>query len=338
MRKLSVCLVFTLCLVAAACTAVPTPAVSPTPVSGAPAKSGTIRFSVQGSLSVKDVPWQMALDSLRAQGYTIQVTEFAKSDLLAVALEHGDVDIGQLASSIAWAAVAKGAEIRTVVGSNNATYYLPVKMEIQTCRDLDGKSLAFSTRQAAGYILFERYLKEECPGANPEIVLIPETRNRLAALQSGELDGAYLELADWLRLDSESPGKYHALIDYGKKYPNFQVTTFYLRPSWAEQHPEMVRDFVRALLTSQRQLASNPKQLEGQIIKLLGVDATEAQRTGEAYLAQGIWDANGGITPENIQYTLDTLVNAGAIPPGLKVEDVADFSYLNAVLDEIGRQ
>jgi hypothetical protein len=39
-----------------------------------------------------------------------------------------------------------------------------------------------------------------------------------------------------------------------------------------------------------------------------------------------------------LQDTIDFLVDTGAMEPGLKVEDVADLSYLNAVLDEIGRE
>lgn len=47
---------------------------------------------------------------------------------------------------------------------------------------------------------------------------------------------------------------------------------------------------------------------------------------------------NGGYTMESVQANIDFLVETAVLSPGLKPDDVADLSYLNAVLDEIGRQ
>jgi len=331
-------MILILSLVATACTAVPAPAPSPAPASSAAARSGTIHLGQRGPAGVKDLPWLLAIDALRAQGYTVQVTELAKGELLAQAMEQGDIDIANVTPSIAWAAVAKGAGLRTVVGNYDNVFYLAARKAIQTCRDLDGRSVAFSSRQAAGYILFEEYRKEHCPDANPQILLIGQSPNRVAALQSGELDAAYLELEDWLALARQRPEDFHVVLDYGKEYPDFLGSGFATRGAWAEQHPEMARDFAHALLLSQRELVSNPKRLQAEIMKLYELDATQAEELAKTYLAADIWDVNGALTPGYIQYTLDVMARAGALPSGLKVHDVADLSYLNAVLDEIGRK
>ena len=55
-------------------------------------------------------------------------------------------------------------------------------------------------------------------------------------------------------------------------------------------------------------------------------------------VGNGIWDLNGGLTAGNIQDTIDFLVAIEKLPEGLGVEDVADLSYLEAVLEEMGRQ
>jgi hypothetical protein len=55
-------------------------------------------------------------------------------------------------------------------------------------------------------------------------------------------------------------------------------------------------------------------------------------------LAREFWDLSGSYTLESVQATLDFLQEHGSLPPGLKAEDVADLSYYEAVLDEIGRQ
>jgi hypothetical protein len=56
----------------------------------------------------------------------------------------------------------------------------------------------------------------------------------------------------------------------------------------------------------------------------------------EAYRSQ--WDPNGGITQDGFQSTIDFFTNSGAIDPGLTVDKALDLSYLNAVLDDIGRR
>jgi ABC-type nitrate/sulfonate/bicarbonate transport system substrate-binding protein len=344
MRRLSVAVILILSLVVVACHKAPQPALSPLPAMsplatpGALARSGEIHLGQRGTAGVKDLPWLMAIDALRAQGYTVEVTELAKGELVAEAMAQGDIDIANVTPSIAWAAIAKGADIRTVAGNYDNAFYLAVKKEQQTCRDLDGRSLAFSSRQATGYILFEDYIKEHCPGVTPQILLISQSPSRVAALQAGEIDGAYLELEDWLALERQKPDDFHVLLDFGKEYPDFLGSGFCARGTWAEQHPEMVKDFARALITFQRELAANPERLQAEIMKLYEMDAAEARRLAEAYLAAGIWDLNGGLTGENIQYTIDAMAVDGALPAGLKADGVANLSYMNAVLDELGRK
>ena len=51
-----------------------------------------------------------------------------------------------------------------------------------------------------------------------------------------------------------------------------------------------------------------------------------------------MWSPNGGLTEQNVRYTLSMLIDGQLVPAGIKPEDVADLSYLNTVLDEIGRQ
>ena len=68
------------------------------------------------------------------------------------------------------------------------------------------------------------------------------------------------------------------------------------------------------------------------------MDPAAAKQVGDVYLKANVWDPNGSLTRENVQYTIDFLTGIKSLPAGLKADDVADLSYLNAVLDEIGRR
>ena len=316
----------------------PTPSANKNPTPDTPRKSGTIRFSIQGAANVTDVPWLMALDLLKEQGYTIEQVSLSSADLITAALIRGDIDVGSASTNFTWTAIAKGAGIRTIVGRANMTYILVARQNILTCRDLNDKTLAFSSRQAVGYIMYEKYLAQNCPGVVPKIILMSESKNRVAALIANEVDGAYLEVEDWVNLQRQSPGKFHVLIDFAKEFPEIQYSIYSMRQEWAQQHPEAVKDYIAALITSDRQVMSNPQALQDGIVKYLSLDPTRAQELGAAYIAAGTWDLNGGLNNNNLQKTLDFMVSSGSVPPNIPVEKVADLTYLNAVLDRIGRK
>ena len=58
----------------------------------------------------------------------------------------------------------------------------------------------------------------------------------------------------------------------------------------------------------------------------------------EAYTTGSFLPVNGGLTEEDLQYTIDFFTDAGVLEGDLTVEQAADLSYLEAVLEEIGRQ
>jgi ABC-type nitrate/sulfonate/bicarbonate transport system substrate-binding protein len=301
-------------------------------------KSGTIRFSLLDSTDVKDVPLLMALDALEEQGYTTEVVSFAKTSLIPPALIREDIDVASVSTTLGWAAIAQGADIATVAGRVNTSFFLVANMDVQSCSDLEGKILTFATRQSVGYVMFEEYLDQNCAATTPEILLISGSANRVAGLELGEVDGAYLELEHWLRLQEIAPGEFHVLIDFAKEFPEVRISTYSVRRKWAEENREQVEDFARALLVAHRSVIADPHLLRDAIVKYLSIDAARAQELAEAYLLEEIWDPNGQLSSEQVQATLDFLSAADMLPADLKVEDVADLSYFNAVLDEIGRQ
>ncbi|HZQ09881.1 MAG TPA: ABC transporter substrate-binding protein [Anaerolineae bacterium] len=342
MRRISFIPLVTICLALVACATplvtVPTTVPLPAPLPTTSAKSGTLRFALNGSPGVKDIPSLMALDALQAQGYTTQVITFAKSDQMTDALARGDVEIASPSANTAWTAIAKGADFRTIVGRSNMSFYLIVSPDIQSCQDLNGKTLSFANRQSVGYLIYDKYMKENCPGINPNIILVAESKNRVVSLDTHQVDGSYLDIDDWLPLNQKEPGKFHVLIDYQKAYPQIQYSTFSVYNPWAKQHPEIVKDFVRAVLTANRQVMDDPQTLINEIVKRLSLNEADAKELARAFLNLGLWDANGALTNDNLRYTMDFMVQNGAVPQGKSVQDVTDLSYLNAVLNEIGRQ
>ncbi len=306
---------------------------------GEPAhKSNTLRYFDLINVDVRNVPLLMALDELQTQGYIIEKTHLASGVLIADALARGDADIGMLNNQTMWIAIAKGAPVRTIAQYTSSTLVIAAKQNIASCRELNSRRLAMPATRGLSPMLFDWYLKQNCPGVAPEIVVIPESAGRAAALLSGEIDASAMPGEELLKVQRKAPGQFHEILSYAHAFPDIQIDGLHVRRQWAEQNPELVKDFLRALLSAHRRVGEHPQLLFDESVKRLALDPETAKTVGEAHLRMRIWDANGGMTSENLQHTLDFLINMAALAPGAQVKEFADLSYLNAVLEEIRRR
>jgi NitT/TauT family transport system substrate-binding protein len=182
------------------------------------------------------------------------------------------------------------------------------------------------------------YIAEQCPGTEPQIVLIQGSQNRAAALLAGEIDATPVELADAIQLAHEAPGQLHTLTNFRSDLPDLRTTGIHFNRDFAATHPEVVRDYLRALLTVHRQLNADHAVLAAEAARRLDLDPETLDAITEAYFEINAWDSNGGLTETNAQYTLRFFQSTGDLDAALTLANVADLSFLEAVLGEIGRE
>lgn len=317
--------------------ALPTAASTPAQSPAASGKSGKIRVATTSS-SARAVPLEMALDLLREQGYTVETVPLARFDLVPAALASGDVEIGSFSPQGGWAAIAKGGAIETIVAQAGPTWSIVTSDKLKECEDLGKYPVGFSGTTGIQQAMLFTYAQDHCPGTTPQILVAGDADARLVSLLGGQLDAASIELEGLLELERQAPGRFRRLIYAARDFPQVQIATFAVPRAWAQAHPDQVKDFVRALLTVHRRILQDPRTLRDAISKYLEVDSAKAQLLTDAYLKENTWDPNGGLTPENIQLTLDFLKGIDALPAELQASDVVNFEYLNAVLDEMGRK
>ncbi len=299
---------------------------------------GTIRFALADAPSTRDIPLLMALDLLEQEGYTIERMIFAETEMTLEALARGDADMASSGLTAAWTAISNGAAIHSVVGRTKYSFGILTRKDIETCADLDGQPFAMRTTTGINPAMLTKYVENHCPGITLNPVVIGSSESRRAAMLSGEIGASFLEPDDLLEMEKESPGQFHMLVNLGNEFPGLIFNVVSVGKAWGEQHPELVQAFIRALLTSIRSINTDSKVLEDNLVQRLSMAPDEAQETAAVYLNPSVWDNNGSMTTETVQFNIDFLEAAEAIPPGLTVEDLVDLSYLNAVLDDIGRQ
>jgi ABC-type nitrate/sulfonate/bicarbonate transport system substrate-binding protein len=294
----------------------------------APAKTGTLRYSENFNLDVRDVPTLMALDTMAAQGYTVERVDMSSSALVADALARGDADMAAANVQTIWSAIGEGAGVRTVMQKFGSTLTLVTTQELQACADLQGRSIGVAAANNTNTSLMLEYIDQTCPGTEPQLVVIPENDGRLAALASGQLDGALMQSEQVVLLESQAPGRFHQLGHLYELFADILNQGVYVNSDFAAQHPEIVKDYIRAVLLSYREVIAHPETLYKETTDRIGLDPADAQATGQAYLDVGFWDANGGLTEQRVQTTLDFLQKRDAVPASLTVANVADLSYL----------
>jgi ABC-type nitrate/sulfonate/bicarbonate transport system substrate-binding protein len=308
----------------------------PTAQAPAPgAKSGTMRVEVPADADVADIPWLAAVESLEAQGYTLETLSFSDTAIEVTAMEKGDLDISGINNQIAWAAISQGAELVTFMDRSANTFMTITSRDITACADLDGKSVAVPSAKSVSGAMFNAYVEQNCPGTEPQILVVSGGSNRRAALIAGEVDAAMQDFDDLIKLESERPGDFYALVAFGQAFPGLQINSQVVHRDFAEKNPEMVKDVIRAVFAARRAL-QDPQALSEAIVQYLEAEPDRAEQMAETYLAQGIWDASGVYSLESVQATLEFLREGGDLPPDLTAEDVADLSYYDAVVDEIG--
>jgi NitT/TauT family transport system substrate-binding protein len=285
----------------------------------------------------QDLASLVALDELKRDGYTVEATFFAQSDLAVEALARGQVDVGFGNTRGHWAAIAQGAEIQTVMEQVSNGWSLVSRTDIESCAGLDGRKLAVGSEGSVAKAMVDAWMGESCPGVRPEVLIIPGSENRAAALLSGEIDATTAEPADVVQLLGGESDRFHILADFAARLPDLVTTGVQVNAEYARQNPQAVTALVVALLETHRHIAADPEVMTMAAVEHLGLEEDDVPAILEAHTRLAVWDRDGGLTREAIEYSLEFFTTNGSLEPGLTVDQVADLSFLNAALDEIGR-
>jgi ABC-type nitrate/sulfonate/bicarbonate transport system substrate-binding protein len=302
------------------------------------ARATTIRMEVGGTPDATDIARLIAVETLRAQGYAVETLNYADDALMFVGMQQGDVDVASVSDLVGWNAIAQGAPALALLDESRMTVLLAADASIRTCADLHGKPVGTGPVGGGNMLMTHRYVETTCPGTEPQYVRIAGgSPVKLAALAAGAVNATTLELYDWVELPPAYAGRFHVLAWYSDVFPGLTSISTFVRRDFADSYPETVRDLVRAILQARRRI-QDPAVLAEELAKRLGLDPVRARKTAEAFLERQVWDVNGGYTMERLQSHIRFYVDAGALPPTIEAGDVADLSYLEAVLREIGRQ
>jgi NitT/TauT family transport system substrate-binding protein len=297
-----------------------------------------IRVAFSSTVDLGDLPSLMAHALLVTQGYDVVPTFFAHAQLAADALARGQMDVGNGSTRTYWAAIAKGADIATIMEQVGNGWSIMAATDIRRCADLHGRPFAVSGEGSVSAALSRAYIASRCPGTEPRVMSIPGSEHRAAALLSGRLQAAPVELAESVYLIARAPGRFRTLVSFAEELPSVVTTGVHVNRSWAARNPRAVQDYLKALLTIHRQVRAEHGLLVAEARARLRIDPVVLADVVEAHLRTNAWDANGRLTPAVVRDSVAFFVGAASLVPDVRPERVGDLSHLERTLDELGRR
>ena len=298
----------------------------------------TISLSVSYS-SVPDITDVFSLvtwDNMRAEGYDIQPKFMATGELAAQAVAKGDAQLGAMSANVALQAIEQGLSVTIVSENVGNQWALAASTDIRSISDLNGKRLGVHSQTSVTNALAEYVIKEN--QISPQVVFVPGSPNRAAALLQGQLDATLLEMADVLALQREAPDKVHLLASYTELMPNLDNIYWTVQSQYLKEHPDVVEDLIRGYLETIRQSYEDPSYIIDRGYKYFTTIEPEVfEEAIHAYLENRIVSPNGGIPEEDARFTLQFFAEGIGIDASTAdISKYYDLQPLQRVLDEIG--
>ncbi len=341
-------LLATVAFVAAACTggASPSPS-SAAPPSAPPAGSaepsgaapsdaapselpGSRDFTVAfTSIGLSSVALLAAIDDLKSQGYTIDTPEVADNNLIVQGVSTGEFQFSSGTTLAVMIAAKTGAPLKIIGNRIGNEWTVASKSDIADCAGLDGKRYAHHSEAAVSTAMGRNWVANDCPGTTPEEVIIAGSDNRANALIADQIDATELELSDTISLLSSQGDKFHVLTSFSETLPDLKPSTIYGNTEYMSENPGDVVALLRATLAQHEQINADPEYLKSLATKYLpNVNQDTLDEVAAQYVELGLFETDGGITTEGVEYTIDFFEQAEALEAGLTADQAADLTYL----------
>ena len=306
------------------------------PAASEPAESGTREFTIAStSFGLSSVPLLAALDAMREDGYVIEYPALTAPDLVAEGMVRNDFQFGVVGVGAISVAIQEGAPVKNVMGQFANPWFMYATNDVEECADLADKRLAIHSEQSTSAAFGFDWIDNECPGTEPEVLVIPGSENRYAAMIAGEVDASAVEIADAVALEEEAGDRFHQLVSFAETLPDILTTTYAVNTEFAAENPDVVVDLLTAVLEQHRMIDEDPEYFSALVEEYRPyIGGVVSDRAIE--LQQELFQTDGGFTEEFVEATIAFFVEAGSLEEGLAVDDIADFTYLEAALEALG--
>ncbi len=214
-----------------------------------PACAETLRAGKAGRTAFSFVPLDVGVQTgiFKKNGLDIQEASFGGDAKVQQAMAADSIDIG-LGSGPGLAFIVKGSPVKGIAAMAGPPLLFALVVGngglVKTPDDLKGRKVGISTvGSVTSWIMHEVSRQKGWGTAGIEQVPIGEDAARVAALKSGALDAAIVNLAVALNYQEHGGGK--IILRFGDLVKDFHIHVIFATDKAVAEKPETLRDFLK---------------------------------------------------------------------------------------------
>lgn len=275
---------------------------------------------------------------------TIETATFDSGTEEIEALFAGGIDIGFIGPSptITGWEKSKGEALHVIAGAAANGASLVVREGIDTVEDLEGKTIATpslgNTQDvAARYWLKEQGFETDEQGGGDVHIQPQDNATALTALQTGDIDGAWVPEPWATRMVEEAGAK--VLVDEADLWEGgqFVTTNVIVRTEFLNEHPDAVDAFLAGLLDTIDAIEADPEAAQATVASEIG------KISGSTPNAEILAKAWGSVVftvdplPSTLREQAEHAIEVGLLGE-IDLKGLYVLDPLNALLEERGQK
>ena len=257
------------------------------------------------------------------------------------AMIAGSISAGLVANDGPIAAVEQGMDIAMVASSSKLMHMLIGGKNYKTWEDLRGATIGSSTLTSGTAFVLRRALKVkglEYP-RDYKLLNVGGTTSAFAAMSAGQIAAAMLAVPNAFQAQEAGLNVIGRVADI---FPNYLLSAYSVRRSWAEKNRPRVVHFLKAVLLAKKWFEQDRKAAKEFLAKEFLAKEFElkpslAEKGLDYYLTNQAWHPKLDIEMDGLKTVVDIYAEQtgmkGAIP---SPEKYVDMSYLKQALKELG--
>lgn len=290
--------------------------------------AGNITLGFPGGVGPTDIPAILALEDLKAQGWTTSYIEFDSPDIQTQALLNGDIEVASMGPATVFAANLAGADLRIVSNNNRIDFIVLAKSDIEACADLNGQIVAYHSTGSTTTAHLYRYIADNCPEIEPNYMVLSGSANRAAALLNGQIAGTIVRMEDWIAATGGEDERARVLAVLANDQATLLTQTIVVSAKNLDADREEVQAFVDALHGQFSKVYADPAAYaEAALPYLDGATLEGVSAVYGALVAEELFPKDKALSLDQVEDTIAFYEEAGRAEAGaLTPDNVADFT------------
>ena len=270
------------------------------------------------------------------EGLDVEVVLMRGTAPAVQAMIAGSISAGLIANDGPIAAVEQGMDIAMIAGGSKITHMIIGGKNYKTYEDLRGATIGSSTLTSGTAFVLRRVMKLkglEYP-RDYSLLNIGGTAPSFAALSAGRIAAA-MQAAPY-SFQAQEAG-FNVIGKVADLLPNYLLSAYSVRRSWAEKNRPQVVRFLKAVLRAKKWFEEDRKAATQFLANEFQLTPSLADRGLDYYLTTGAWHPELEIEMDGLKTVVDIYAEqTGMKGPIPNPEKYVDSSYLKQALKELG--